>query len=72
MGGDGDSTVGGAVVGYGRLRRELDDAGYRDVLPLEGLPLVQHIFYDLTKTTQSLQKAIKQYSYYKKVGSGIY
>ncbi|CAG0893189.1 unnamed protein product [Darwinula stevensoni] len=38
------------------VRRHLDDLGYHQTLPLEALPLVERLFYDLLHTTDSLKR----------------
>ena len=39
------------------LRRRLDQLGYKEILAIESLPLVEHLFVDLVKTIEDLRKA---------------
>ena len=39
------------------LRKRLDQLGYRQLLGLESLPLVETLFNDLLNTTKSLRNA---------------
>ena len=43
------------AVKFQRLRRRLDQLGYRQPLPLEALPLAERLFADLIATTESLR-----------------
>lgn len=52
---------------FARLRQKLDDGGYMESFGLDSLHLVEHIFSDLEKTTESLEKTLVEYSHYKKV-----
>lgn len=42
---------------FQRLRRRLDQLGYRQPLPLEALPLAERLFSDLVATTEALRGA---------------
>jgi len=44
---------------FHRLRRRLDQLGYRQPLPLESLPLVERLFADLLTTTESLRTTMQ-------------
>ncbi len=44
---------------FQRVRRRLDQLGYRQPLPLEALPLVERLFADLLQTTDSLRSALQ-------------
>lgn len=52
---------------FARVRRKLDEGGYLESFGLDSLRLVEHLFEDLLKTTESLQKTLVEYSQYKKV-----
>lgn len=52
---------------FSRIRRKLDDGGYLESFGLDSLRLVEHLFGDLVKTTESLQKTLLEYSHCKKV-----
>lgn len=45
---------------FNNLRQKLDIMGYRETLPLAGIPLVGKIFEDLIRSTESLRDAKKQ------------
>lgn len=36
------------------LRKHLNELGYQQTLPVESVPLVEHLLADLVKTTESL------------------
>jgi hypothetical protein len=42
---------------FGVLRRRLDDLGYRQILPIEAIPLVERLLNDLVQTTESFKRS---------------
>ena len=47
---------------YRTIRKHLDGFGYKQILPLDALPLVENLLADLIQTTESLKhfKSIAQ------------
>ncbi|TNN13703.1 Centrosomal protein [Schistosoma japonicum] len=50
-------TYAAAHVKFAKLRKRLDQLGYKQPLGLDSLPLVERLFYDLVWTTENLRKA---------------
>lgn len=44
---------------YTELRKHLDQLGYKQVLGVDSVPLVEKLLADLIQTTNSLQKYMK-------------
>ena len=56
---------------YVSVRKRLDDLGYREAFSIDSLSLVEHIFLDLLKTTENLQKYVQESRTFKKVKSPL-